>query len=134
MSAKASACDVSISNIITRKDNHQHKAQEVNNHLNEMYTNKNINLNDHSKNMKHQHLNKSKVHLTKRGTKILSTRIVQEILNICQWQCVLLITDGEVTGSCSCDGFKSDSKKACTKPDHLKSHRKSNLNRLILPP
>ena len=33
MSAKSPTCDVSISNIITRKDKHQHKAQEVNNHL-----------------------------------------------------------------------------------------------------
>ena len=80
MSAKASTCgDVSISNINTRKDYHQHKAQEVNNHLNEIDTNKNINLNDHSKNIKNQHLNKSKVHLTKSGTNILLTRMVQEI-------------------------------------------------------
>ena len=33
-----------------------------------MCTNKNINLIDHSKNIKHQHLNKLKLHLTKRGT------------------------------------------------------------------
>ena len=125
MCAKASTCDVSISNIITRKDNHQYKAQEVNNHLNEMCTNKNINLIDHSNNIKHQRLIKSKAHLI---------RIVQEISDICQRQCVLLSTDREVTGSCNFAGFKSDSKKACAKPNHLKSHRKSNLNRLILPP
>ena len=134
MCAKASTCDVSISNIITRKGNHQHKAQEVNNHMNEMYTNKNINLIGHSNNIKHQHLIKSKAHLTKRGTYILLTRIVQEISNICQRQCVLLSTDREVTGSCNFAGFKSDSKRACTKPNHLKSHCKNNLNRLILPP
>ena len=99
-----------------------------------MHTNKNINLNDHSKNTKHQQLIKSKVHLTKRGTKKILRRILEEISNICQWQCVLLSTDGEVTGSCNFAGFKSDSKKACNKPKHLKSHRKSNLNRLILPP
>ena len=58
MSAKSPTCDVSISNIITRKDKHQHKAQIVNNHLKEICTNKNINLIDHSKNIKHQHLNK----------------------------------------------------------------------------
>ena len=49
-------CDVPISNIITIGDKHQHKAQIVNNHLKEMCTNKNINLIDHSKNIKHQHL------------------------------------------------------------------------------
>ena len=33
MPAKSPTCDVSISNIITTKDKHQHKAQIVNNHL-----------------------------------------------------------------------------------------------------
>ena len=33
MSIKSQTCDVSISNIITTKDRHQHKAQIVNNHL-----------------------------------------------------------------------------------------------------
>ena len=84
MSAKSPTCDVSISNIITRKDKHQYKAQEVNNHLKEMCTNKNINLTDHSKNKKHQHLNKSKLHLTKRGTNISSTTFVREISNMFQ--------------------------------------------------
>ena len=32
MSAKSPICDVSISNIITTKDKHQHKAQVENNH------------------------------------------------------------------------------------------------------
>ena len=84
MSAKSPTWDVSISNIITRKDEHQHKAQIVNNHLKEMSTNKNINLIDHSKNIKHRHLNKSKLHLTKRGTNTLSTTFVREISNIFQ--------------------------------------------------
>ena len=79
MSAKSPTCDVSISKIITRKDNHQHKAQIVNNHLKEMCTNKNIKLIDHGKNIKHQHLNKSKLHLTNRGTNILSTAFAREI-------------------------------------------------------
>ena len=84
MPAKSPNCDVSISNIITRKDKHQHKTQEVNNHLKEICTNRNINLIDHSKNIKHQHLNKSKLHLTKRGTNILSTIFVREISNMFQ--------------------------------------------------
>ena len=40
MPVKSQACDVSISNIITRKDKHQHKAQEVHNHLKEISANK----------------------------------------------------------------------------------------------
>ena len=51
MSAKSPTCDVSISNIITRKGKHQHKAQMVNNYLKKMCTNKSINLVDHSKNI-----------------------------------------------------------------------------------
>ena len=84
MCAKSPTCGISIYDIIPRKDKHQHKAQEVNNHLKEMCTNKNINLIDHSKNIKHQHLNKSKLHLTKRGTNILSTIFVREISDIFQ--------------------------------------------------
>ena len=80
MSAKSPTRDVSIFNIITRKDKHQHKAQEVNNHLKEIFKN----LIDHSKNIKQQHLNKSKLHITKRGTNILSTIFVREISNIFQ--------------------------------------------------
>ena len=76
ISPKSPTCDVSIYNIITRKDKHQHKAQEVNNHLKEMCTNKNINLIDQNKNLKKQHLKKSRLHLTKRGTNILSTTFV----------------------------------------------------------
>ena len=38
-SAKSPTCDVSNSNIITRKDKHQNKAQIVNNHLKEMCAN-----------------------------------------------------------------------------------------------
>ena len=49
-----------------------------------MCTNKNINLIDHSKNIKHQHLNKSKLHLPKRGTNISSTTFVREISNMFQ--------------------------------------------------
>ena len=79
MSAKSPTCDVSISNIITRKDIYQHKAQKVNNHLKEVCTNKSITLFDHNKNIKHQHLNKSKLNLTKRVTNILSITFVLEI-------------------------------------------------------
>ena len=82
MPTKSPTYDVSISNIITRKDKHQHKAQIVNDHLKEMYTNKNINLIEHSKTIKHQHLNKSKLHLTKRDTNTLSITFVREISNI----------------------------------------------------
>ena len=71
------------------------------------------------------------MHLTKRGTNILSTTFVREISNIFQWKCVLSTTNGEVTGSSNLGGYKSNSKTFCTRTNHLKSLRKSNLNRLI---
>ena len=37
VSAKSPTCDVEISNIITRKDKHQHKAQIVSNHQGNVY-------------------------------------------------------------------------------------------------
>ena len=119
MSAKSPTCDVSISKIITRKDKHQLKAQEMNNHLKETCTNKNINLIDHSKSIKHQHLNKSKLHLTKRGTNMILTTSVWEISNIFQWQCVLCSTNGDVAGSYNLAGCKSDSKTLCAEINHL---------------
>ena len=84
LSAKSASCDVSISNILVRKDRHQSKCQEVNDHLKEICVEKNINLIDHSKNIKPQHLNKSRLHLTKKGTSILSKTFIQEIRNIFQ--------------------------------------------------
>ena len=53
-----------------------------------MCTNKCNNLVDHFKNIRHQYLNQSKLHLTKRGTKILLTTFVQEISSKFQWQFV----------------------------------------------
>ena len=120
MSARFPTFDVSISNTIARKDKHQHKAQIVNNYPKEMCTNKNINLIDHSKNIKYQHLNNSKFHLTKRGINRLSTTFLLEISSIFQWQCVLCSTNGEVTSSSNLAGYKSNSKKFCTETNHLK--------------
>ena len=84
LSAKSASCDVSISNIVVRKDKHQNKCQEVNDHLKEICVEKNINLIYHSKNIKPQHLNKSRLHLAKKSTSILSTTFIQEIRNIFQ--------------------------------------------------
>ena len=84
LSAKSESCDASISNIVVRKDRHQNKCQQVNDHLKEKCREKNINLIDHSKSIKSQHLNKSRLHLTKKGTSILSSTFIREIKNIFQ--------------------------------------------------
>ena len=84
LSTKSGSCDASISNIFVRKDRHQNKYQEVNDHLKEKCREKNINLIDHSKSIKPQHLKKSRLHLTKKGTSILSLAFIREIKNIFQ--------------------------------------------------
>ena len=76
-----------------------------------MCANKSINLIDHSKDIKHHHLNKLTLHLTKGGTNILSTTFVREISNIFQWQCVLRSANGKVVGSFNLAGYSSNSKK-----------------------
>ena len=75
-----------------------------------MCTNKNINLIQHSKNIKHQLLNNSKLDLTNGDTKILLTTFVQEISNIFLWECILGSADGEIPVSCNLTGYMSKSK------------------------
>ena len=84
MFPKSATCAVSVSNIITRKDKYQHKGQEVNDHLKKICRNKKINLINHGKNIKHENVSKSKLHLTKRDTNILLTKFVGEISKIFQ--------------------------------------------------
>ena len=84
LSAKSESCDASISNIVVRKHRHQNKFQKVNDHLKEKCREKNLNFIDHSKSIKPQHLIKSRLHLTKKGTSILSSTFIREIKNIFQ--------------------------------------------------
>ena len=72
-----------------RKDKHQNKVQEINEQLRELCQAKNGNFIDHSKSIKPQHLNKSRLHVTRRGTSILSTNFVREISNILHGQYLL---------------------------------------------
>ena len=82
MSVKTQSRGVLISGITVRKDEHQNKVQEINDQLRDLCQANNINFIDHSKSIKPQHLNKSRLHLTRRGTSILSTTFVREISNI----------------------------------------------------
>ena len=82
ISMKTQSRGVSISGITVRKDKHQNKVQEINDQLRDLCQANNINFIDHSKSIKPQHLNKSRLHLTRRGTSILSTTFVREISNI----------------------------------------------------
>ena len=82
MSVKTQSRDVSISGINVRKDKHQNKVQEINDQLRDLFQANNVNFIDHSKSIKPQHLNKSRLHPTRRDISILLTTFVQEIANI----------------------------------------------------
>ena len=82
MPVKTQSCGVSISSITVRKNKHQNKVQEINEQLRDLCQAKNVNFIDHSESIKPQHLNKSRQHLIRRGTSILSTISVRKISNI----------------------------------------------------
>ena len=63
--------DVTVSNIIALADLFKEKANEVNDYLSKLCMERNIYFIDHSKTLKAQHLNGSKLHLNRRGAPIL---------------------------------------------------------------
>ena len=130
LSSKSESCDASISNIVVRKDRHQNKCQEVNDHLKEKCKEKNINLIDHSKSIKPQHLNKSRLHLTKKGTSILSSTFIREIKNIFQWQS-LLHSHQNVSTSFKFAEYKSKTANQNINNTNLQNIRRKNINKLI---
>ena len=76
--------DVSISNIIIRADDKklEEKRCEVNSFLGKLCKEKNFYLTDHSTRIKRNHLNKGKLHLNKKGTKLLSDIFVKELSKV----------------------------------------------------
>ena len=81
---KKDTCEVTISNIVVRNDKFMKKAEEVNAHLAVLCVQRNILLIDHAKTIKPQHLNKSKLHLNVKGSKILRNTFTTTISNIFQ--------------------------------------------------
>ena len=59
---------------------------KVNLHLKELTKEKSISLIDNSRKIKAQYLNKSKLHLTKYGSRALSNNFVNEISKVLHWQ------------------------------------------------
>ena len=87
-SLKNNQRDVSVSNIILRTDNSKLNVKrcEVNQILSKLCHEKNIYLIDHSKKIKPNHLNKSKLYLNKNGSNILSRTFVNEISRVFNWR------------------------------------------------
>ena len=67
--------DVTVSNIITRTDHLKEKANEVSDYLSKLCMEGTIYLIDHSKTLKTQHLNGSKMHLNRRDAPILQNTV-----------------------------------------------------------
>ena len=81
LTLKNESHDVSVSNIIVRNDSYtlNKKGCEVNAVLMEMCREKNIYLIDNSKKVKPQHINKGKLHLNQKGSRLLSDMFLKEI-------------------------------------------------------
>ena len=81
---KVNSHDVSVSNIIVRTDNSNlnEKGCEVNAHLTEMCKERKLNLINHSKKIKPNHLNRGKLHLNQKGSKVLGDAFLKEISNV----------------------------------------------------
>ena len=81
-SLKTDKHDVTISNIITRNDRFMEKANEVNKYLPELCFERSFLLIDHSKTIKYQHFNGSKLHLNRRSTPILQNTFTKVLSSI----------------------------------------------------
>ena len=81
---KRNSRDVSVSIIIVRTDdsNLSEKGCEVNAHLTEMCKERKLNLINHSKKIKPNHLNRGKLHLNQKGSKVLGDAFLKEISNV----------------------------------------------------
>ena len=82
---KSNLQNVSISNIIMRNDSFNEKAMEVNGYLKQLCIEKNIFLIDHTKTIHSRNINRSKLHLNKSGSIILSNNFVKAMSSISHW-------------------------------------------------
>ena len=84
MTLKNEPHDVRVSNIIVRNDSDtlNKKGCEVNAVLMEICREKNIYLIGNSKKVKPQHINKGKLHLNQKGSRLLSDMSLKEISRV----------------------------------------------------
>ena len=78
---KGNSRDLSVSNIIVRGENTNlnEKRCEVNAHLPEMFKERKLNLINHSKKIKPNHLNRGKLHLNQKALKVFGDGFLKEI-------------------------------------------------------
>ena len=81
-SLKNDSHDVSISSIVVRNDKFKEKAAQVNENLERLCAKRNIYLLNHANNILLQHLNKSKLHLHRKGSSILASKFVKALSHV----------------------------------------------------
>ena len=79
---KNNSQNVSVSNIIMRNDNFTDKFMEVNGYLKQFFIERNIFLIEHTKTIHSRNINRSKLHLNKSDSLILSNNFVKAISSI----------------------------------------------------
>ena len=84
MSLKTESNDVSVSNIILRTDNSllNQKGCEVNSHLKNLCEERNLYLIDNTKKFRSHHLNKGKLHLNRKGSKLLNDTFIRQLSHV----------------------------------------------------
>ena len=87
----------------------------------------------HSKSIKPQHVNKLRLHLTRRGMRLQLIAFAQDISNICQWQYVRQSLDTDLlTGCYKFTEYRFKVERKTSDSNDLKSIR-NNLNNLSFP-
>ena len=81
-SLKNDSHDVSISSIVVRNDKFKEKAAQVNENLERLCAKRNIYFLNHANNILLQHLNKSKLHLHRKGSSILASKFVKALSHV----------------------------------------------------
>ena len=84
MSLKTESNDVSVSNTVLRTDNSllNQEGSEVNSHLKDLYEKRNLYLIDNTKKFRSHHLNKGKLHLNRKGSKLLNDTFIRQLSHV----------------------------------------------------
>ena len=84
MTLKTESNDVSVSNIALRTENSllNKNVCEVNSHLKDLCEERNLYLIDNTKKFRSQHLNKGKLHLNRKGSKLLNDMFIRQLSHV----------------------------------------------------
>ena len=129
MSLKTESNNVSVSNIILRTDNSllNQKGCEANSHLKDLCEERNLYLIDNTKKFRPHHLNKGKLHLNRKGSKLLNDTFIRQLSHVlnCQENDISNVSLKE------CRSHVSNVTQANDCISVLKALRSDNSNKLI---